>query len=265
MSPTDGLGSHRTKAQHGYMEAFEDFEDKALDSPFPCPLPLFESLISINNLRTVSQPRRDHASTEWKDEYLSIIDRLQSFDALEWSCNLLCLPETRDDVSSSPLTGLPAVNDRATLAASYQAAAMIYLIESARSQNQLKKAHVLEISIPLTASALQQLQKHLLHLYETYPHRKPIAEQPALWRFMLWPLMIYAYMITMLGQGIHPNSLLLGGRSTAGTLYGELREIGKLVGSLSIMDGANNLEHIAGKGGPVTWDKAFAQDFVIYL
>lgn len=209
----------------------------------------------------MSHPIKADFLPAWKYEYLTIIDRIQSFDALEWSCNLPCLPET----DASSLTALTAVNDWATLSASYQAATMIYLVESARSQNQLKKAHVHEISVPLTASALQHLQKHLLHLHETYPHRRPVAEQPTLWRFTLWPTMVYAYMITMLGQGSHPNSLLLGGRSTAGTLYGELREIGTLVGSRSLIHGANHLEHIAAEGGTVTWDMAFAQSFVFYL
>lgn len=263
---TKALDLPHTEAQHSHLTAFSGSEVQLMDSPLPCPLPMLRSIVHINRLRALPPASGGAASTTWKSQYLEIIQEVYGFDALRWAYEL-------SDILQAPISAdslrVEATNEWTYLARCYQAATMIYLIESTKSQRALDASFVdgNQLSAALVKCAHSQLLLNLLRLFASYPDRNTTAERPTLWRFTLWPVMIYAYNVTLRGAGTSPRNRLLGDKTVATTLYEELRGIGFAINSQSALEGADLFEELAAKRplGGMNWDEGFVQSIIFYL
>lgn len=256
--------------QTDHLQACDDVAAKLLDSPFPCPLVLLDIIVRINKVRASRVLPGDQHETMLSG-FLSLLSEVQEFNPWSWARALTCLP-------SAPLCNpmwMSAVGEWANLAHCFQSATLLYLIRSNIDTLPLRlvrhdKIHLETLFNTITTEAHHQLSHDLQSLFRSYPLRKATPEKPTLWRFTIWPLMMFTYETTFRGKTNAREYLILDRPSpdnspTENTLFTQLRSIGTNLGSSSILAGAAMFEQRSRSQATLEWDDFFATACVFYF
>ena len=246
------LGSSCFQSQYEYLGLLPGLEQDLIASGYPFPQPLLQVVVQIDLLRAYAHyaPANGseiHSSTL---EPSALLESINAFSPEQWANGVSSFGRKRperalDNMSVASLICLTS------LTVCYKSATLLYLMFSIRRSRDTRTLARQGQTAHSTKHTLMQHTELLFSKASKHDHDGPLHTQ--LWKFVVWPLVVYTYVCAGWDIGKEPLDSSLG----------YLRRIAEVKGSTRLLE-AEQLAHRVEKERAArpsdsawTWDDAF--------
>lgn len=243
------LNSRAIQSQFEYLSIIPNHEEQLISNGHPCPCQILQAITCTNILRAfikrpfTAEERRSMALHPF--DFDTIRSMIESFDPNMWASHISKLGRSLPQRAEDELSGI-SIACLASLAASFQSAAMLYLcistgLEDYGSQTVLLAKHNLSLSL-----------RSLFDNAST-DHNGPLSGQ--LWRFTIWPTVVSGYAKAGWDIGEEGMEADLNRLATIMSVF----STGRQIDAVKLLQAVLERQTTLATGQVFTWDDGFAQ------